>query len=256
MLQTKFRLITSLLSFGLLVSVNGSEALDSARNLVKEWVAIEKAISSEAVEWREKQDLLNNLLSVTETEVETLENSIRAIEESATVADASRRKLVNEQEALTEGRQRISKFLSEIEPRVLQLRQTLPEPLSKKLENAYQRIPKDPTGSTLGVAERMQTVISILSIINKFDRSVTVYQEIRTLDDGTRSEVDTVYLGLGAAYYRTRSGSDAGFGQPGLDGWNWQSQPSLEADIEEIIAIASNQTQLARFIDLPVEVKN
>ncbi|MEM1223666.1 MAG: DUF3450 family protein [Verrucomicrobiota bacterium] len=256
MLQKKSKLITFFFCSSILSSVNASEALDSARNLVKEWVATEKAISSEAAQWQEKKDLLNDLLSVTEAEVATLEKSIRTIEESATVADASRTKLVNEQEALAEGRQRISKFLSEIEPQLLELRAALPEPLSKKLANAYQRIPKDPSEGTLGVAERMQSVVSILSIINKFDRTVTVYEEIRALEDGTMSEVETVYLGLGAAYYRTRSGKDAGFGQPGPDGWSWQSEPSLGAKIAEVIAIANNQTQLARFIDLPVKIQN
>ena len=102
----------------------------------------------------------------------------------------------------------------------------------------------------------MQTVVGLLSTINKFDRAITVHQELRSLGDGSTGEVETVYIGLGAAYYRTRSGDDAGLGQAGANGWTWESQPALSAAIAEVIAIANNQTQEARFIALPVELQN
>ena len=94
-----------------------------------------------------------------------------------------------------------------------------------------------------------------LNTINKFDRSITVHEEIRTLGDGSQGEVESIYIGLGAAYYGTRSGDDAGYRQADSSGWQWISQPELSPAIADVIAIANNSTQEARFIALPVELK-
>lgn len=235
---------------------DGTEALDSTRDVVKEWVATEKAISSEAAEWQQKKELLNDLLGVTRTEIETLEKSIQKIDETATAADATRAELVTKQEAFNTGRERITAFLKETEPKLLALRPSLPAPLGEKLQNVFQRIPNDPQDPLLSVAERMQTVVSILTTINKFDRTITVHEELRTLEDGTTSEVETVYIGLGTAYYRSRSGKYAGSGSPGPDGWVWQSQAELAPAVGDVIEIANNSTPEARFIALPVELQN
>ena len=102
----------------------------------------------------------------------------------------------------------------------------------------------------------MQTVISILTGIHEFDRTIIVSDEIRTLADGTKSEVQSVYIGLGAAYYRTRSGKDAGIGYPNDRGWTWESQPELNEALAEVIAIIDQSTQEVRFIDLPATLQN
>ena len=256
MKPTKTRLIRTCISLCLLNCAGATQAIDSTRNLVKEWVAAEKAISGEAAEWQHKQALLSDLRALTRTEIETLQQSIHEIEASATVADATRAALVSEQAALRTERQRIAAFLAEVEPKLLAIRPSLPTPLAEKLTRSYQRIPNDPSDSALGIAERMQTVISLLTTINQFDRTITVHEELRTLDNGTTSEVETVYIGLGAAYSRTRSGKDAGFGQPGSDGWSWQSQATLAPAIRDVIDIAQNNTRDARFIALPVELQN
>jgi len=248
--------INSFAILSLMLPVSGSVALESTRSVVKEWVATESAVSSEAAQWEATQLLLGDLIKITQAEIATLNESLQKIEATANNADAVRAELVTEQQTLNTARRQISKFLAEIEPKVTALKPALPEPLGTQLAKLFQRIPNDPANSTLGIAERMQTVVGILNTINKFDSAVTVHEEIRTLGDGSRGEVETVYVGLGAAYYRTRSGDDAGYGQPSINGWLWNSQPELSAAIAEVIAIAGNSTQEARFIALPVELQN
>ncbi|MDG1300892.1 MAG: DUF3450 family protein [Opitutae bacterium] len=240
----------------LAISASGSVALESTRTVVKEWVATEKAISSEAILWEEAHTLLNDLTQVTQAEIATLNQSLNKIAATTTRAEALRIKLVTEQQALQTARQQISNFLTEIEPQLTALRPALPAPLNTKLTSLFQRIPNDSSNTTLGIAERMQTIVGILNTINKFDRAITVHEEIRTLGDGSQGEVESVYVGLGVAYYRTRSGDDAGYGQPHISGWQWNSQPELSAAIAEVIAITNNSAQEARFIALPVELQN
>lgn len=240
----------------LVLSASGSIAIESTRTIVKEWVATEKAISSEAIQWEATHTLLNDLTKVTQAEITTLDESLQKIKATATDADAVRAELVTEQQSLNTGRQQIAKFLAEIEPKLINLKSALPEPLCIQLVGLFQRIPNDPENSTLGIAERMQTVVGILNTINKFDRAITVHEEIRTLGDGSQGEVESIYIGLGAAYYRTRSGDDAGYRQADSSGWQWISQPELSPAIADVIAIANNSTQEARFIALPIELQN
>lgn len=249
----------SIISFAiisLMPPASGSVALESARNVVKQWVATESALSSEAVQWEATEVLLRDLIKITQAEIATLNESLQKIEATATNADVVRADLVTEQQRLNTARRQISKFLTNIEPKLSTLKPALPEPLVNQLAKLFQRIPNDPAKTTLGIAERMQTVVGILNTINKFDRAITVHEEIRSLGDGSQGEVQTVYVGLGAAYYCTRSGDDAGYGHAGINGWQWNSQPELSAAISEVIAIASNSTQEARFIALPVELQN
>ncbi len=248
--------INSFAILSLTLPSSGSVALESTRTLVKEWVATEKAISSEAIQWEDNQRLLNDLSKVARSEIATLNESLLRIEATATDADDVRTELVSEQDALIADRAHIANFLAEIEPALITLTPRLPEPLSAKIDRLLRRISTDPASSTLGIAERMQTVVGILNTINKFDRTITLHAEIRTLGDGSQGEVETVYVGLGTAYYRTRSGDDAGYGHPGTNGWQWYSQPELSAAIAEVIATANNTNQEARFIALPVELQN
>ena len=231
-------------------------SIDSVRNTVKEWVATEKSISAEAAHWQEKRILLGDLISVEKSSVESLEKEIEQFQDSLTASDALRQELLEERTALVKKRRIIASFLAEAEAGLQTLRDRLPELLATKLVPFYQRQPSNPEKTTLGLAERMQTVIGILTTVQKFDQGITVADELRALPDGTQAEVQTVYIGLGTAYYRTRSGSDAGYGKASDSGWTWVSQPELSKDISEIIAVAQNTAAEASFISLPVTLKN
>ena len=67
--------INSFAILSLAISASGSVALESTRTVVKEWVATEKACSSEAILWQETQILLNDLTQVTHAEIATLNQS-------------------------------------------------------------------------------------------------------------------------------------------------------------------------------------
>ncbi len=253
-----YKNILTTLLFGLLGihTALGSNALDTARATVKEWVATENAISAEAIAWDEKQNLLNDLIAVTRAEKNQLLASIEEIESTATAADSIRTELVHTQESLSKSQQLLNKFLKHMEPKLIGLKTSLPQPLIKKLEPFYQRIPEKPEITSLNTAERMQTVVSLLTAIQQFDQNITVTEELRELNDGSTGEVITLYLGLGSAYYKTRSGDDAGVGTPNANGWIWNAQPQLSERIAEAIAIAQNVSQEARFIQLPIQIQN
>ena len=247
---------TAILCLAAYKSSSASESIDATRATVKEWVATENAISAEAIAWEEKKALLKDLINVTLAETNQLRESIDAIQATTTAADTVRTDLVNKQQSLSESQDLLASFLQTIEPRIIDLKTTLPQPLIDKLELFYQRVPSKPEQSTLSYVERMQTVIGILTRIQQFDQTVTVAKELRELKNGSTVEVRTLYLGLGSAYYTTRTGDDAGTGLPSANGWIWKSRPELSEKIREAITVADNPSQEARFINLPVQLSN
>lgn len=251
-------LLRQLILLTLCASAFGADAegrLGKARSAVSRWVDVERSISREAVAWGEKKELLNDLIKVSKTEIGNLESQIKKADESKGVADARRAELVAVREKTQTNAQRIQEFLKPTEARLRRMKQRLPLPLQETLAGLFRRIPENSADTTLGIAERMQTVVGIISAIQKFDSMVTVSEGLRELKDGSTGEIRTLYIGLGAAYYLSGGDADAGVGVPTPDGWTWSSNPELADAIGEAIAIAENKSQVARFIPLPVKVR-
>lgn len=232
------------------------EALNDLRSLTQQWVALEQSIAKEAIAWEEKEFQLNDLIEITQLEVEHLKEELKTLEKAATTADDRREELLIEKEQLKQHTVAIQQFLPQIESALRDLKTRLPEPLQEKLDPLYQRLPKDIHNTSLSIADRMQTVIGILSVTQKFNNVITLKQEIKTLPDGTQGEVTTLYIGLGAGFYITTAGNDAGYGYPTKTGWVWESEVSLMKSIAEAVAIAENISQEAKFISLPVNSRN
>ncbi len=230
------------------------ELLSDAREAVSQWVAVEKTLSREAAAWREKQANLNDLISVARKEIESLQAQIADSKETTTVADARRDGLVERQERLKKTTAAISGFLEPTESRLRELKKRLPAPLQEKLASHYKRLPSNAETTSLGLAERMQTVVGILTEIQKFDTVVTVVENVRKLNDGSSGEVRTIWFGLGAAYYISAGGRDAGVGEPGAEGWTWKSQPELAEAILEVFNAAEGRARETGFTPLPVNV--
>jgi hypothetical protein len=117
-----------------------------------------------------------------------------------------------------------------------------------------QRMPDDPANTEVSLSERFQNVIGILNEVNKFNRDITVTNELRELPGGSMAEVTVVYLGLGQAYYVTSGGDGAGVGRPAADGWEWTAANHLAPEIFRTVEILKN-AQPPAFVPLPVEIR-
>ncbi len=229
----------------------GATLVSETRTLVEQRVAVEKTVSEEAAAWRNKQETLQSLIQTMEQEKRSLQERIGAQRKLLTTADEQRARVLEKEKDLTTLHQNLQQFLRETETRLRAQWVLLPQSLQGKLDEFYQRMPRDPDSTTLGVAERMQNVITILAEIQKFNSEITLAQEMRVLGSGEEREVKTLYLGLGVAYYLAPNGEDAGYGQPAANGWQWVSDPSLAAKVGEVIAIYEKSSNEAYFVALP-----
>jgi hypothetical protein len=102
-------------------------------------------------------------------------------------------------------------------------------------------------------AERMQVVVGVLNELDKFNSSVAIFNEKRKNARGEEMAVETVYVGLGAAYFVNAANDFAGTGAPGASGWEWTEQASLAPTIRQVIRIYRSESAPA-FIALPASI--
>ena len=235
-------------------NAGASTDLVATRSVVKEWVEAEKALADERIAWRAERQILKDLTDLKIKELIGLRTSIAAIAENATQEDIVRSKLVQQRDELEMHRSAIAQFLDGIAPTILAFKAWIPEPLQAQLNPLFKKISDLDAPAPTGLAEAMQATVTILQALNQFDQTVTVHSSLRTLDSGQQVEVETIYVGLGIAYYRSLSGLLAGYGQPSRTGWNWTTQVELAPAIEAALAVANQQAQAAEFIQLPIKI--
>ena len=254
MFYRKYNLIISLCCCLFANDARASGDLAATRSLVKEWVAAEKALANEHLAWQEKRQLLEDLIQLKTEELAALNVSITAIAENATQADKARSELVQQRDELEKHRTIITHFIEGIAPSIVAFKTWVPEPLQAQLNPLFLKVTAHGMGEALSLAERMQAIVAILQALNQFDQTVTVHSSLRELKSGQQVEVETVYVGLGIAYYRSLSGELAGYGQPTHSGWSWSEQAALAPAIAAALAAAKQQVQAAEFIQLPVKI--
>ena len=84
--------------------------------------------------------------------------------------------------------------------------------------------------------------------------AITLTVELRKDAEGKDRQVQTIYLGLGQAYFADEKGTIAGTGVPGANGWTWTANAALAEKIRKVIDIYENRRP-AEFVPVPVSVK-
>jgi hypothetical protein len=116
------------------------------------------------------------------------------------------------------------------------------------------RLPADSANTKLADTERVQGLVGILNELDKFQNAVNLFSERRKKPNGEEVAVETVYIGLGAAYFVNDANDFAGLGAPGERGWEWTVQPELAPAVREAIRIYRNE-RTARFVALPAIIR-
>ncbi len=228
--------------------------LQSSRDTVAKWVETQQILAREKKDWQDGREILERRIELLENEIRALETKVA--EARSTLSDADRRRfaLVGEREALRVATESLAERVGGLEEKVRTLLSRSPEPLRDRVAPLSQRLPAPGAATTLSLGERYQNVIGVLNEVNKFQRDVTVASEIRTLSDGSRVEVQALYLGLGQGYFVTADGSAAGVGVPSEGGWEWTQANEIAPAVRQAIAILQNESVPA-YVPLPVTLR-
>lgn len=256
-LKTRFLLpvIAASLSFGQAWAEQGTTAgdIDETRSILGKWVATQELIFKEKKEWQQEREILLSRIALVEKEIGALQGKIDETDKARAEADRKRWEVVSEKDGLAGTAEILGETVGEFEKKVRVLYKVLPESLCEKVDPLFRRIPEDPHNTRVSLAERYQNVLGILNEINRINGEITLASEIRPLSDGTPSEVKTVYVGLGTAYFISARG-EAGIGKPSPNGWTWEPANALATDIRAVIEILQSRSK-PHFVNLPVTIQ-
>ena len=242
----------------LLVSAHGGPAcgdpdLDAARAIVSKWVATRQLIGKEQRDWESAREILRSRIDLVRTEIGELEAKIEEARGHVVEAGGQKAKTVAEAGTMRDSADSLRATVGALEADVRRLQRALPEPVQAKLQPLYERLPQGVAVKGVSLAERYQNVLGILNEINRVNSEISLVTEIRPLSDGRPSEVRTIYVGLGQAYYLSGSG-EAGTGRPSAGGWEWMPSSEIAPQVTALVEIMQNKAS-PRFVSVPVRIQ-
>ena len=244
--------IGSAMVLGASLSWSQDSTVSKTQDRLKKWVETRQLTSEEAANWLQEKDSLQQSIDLFKSESTKLKGEIKDVQDQESNYAQEFSDLEKENESLKTTIQTIANSIGAAEKRVVELKSRLPQPLLEKLEPFLNRIPEDPSKTKLSASERAQTIVGILSEVDKFQSSITVVGELRKNQSGSEIQVQTLYLGLSQAYFVNQQGDFAGTGVPSASGWDWKIDPVLAGKIKKLIGIYEN-TVPAEFLSIPFQ---
>lgn len=236
------------------LAADGAAKLADARSSLEKWVETRQLISRTRTDWQSDKEMIEQSTRMIERELKSVEDQFSKLTTNSTQVDKERAEAEALIKASNDALAPAAAFATEFEGRVRAAVPQLPLPLQDILKPLLARLPADPATTKMKAPERVQVLVGILNEIDKFNNAVTIFSEKRKNDSGGEVSVETVYVGLGAAYFVNEAGDFAGAGTPGKAGWDWKTMPELADRVREIIRIYRAERP-AKFISLPVAIK-
>jgi septal ring factor EnvC (AmiA/AmiB activator) len=228
--------------------------LNETRETLTKWVETRQLLSRTKAEWQADKETLEQSVKLFQRELQAVEEQSSKLTTNSTQVDKERAQAEALKKSSSESLDQARQFASEFEAQLARLVPQLPLPLQEILKPFLSRIPADPVNARVSVAERIQVIVGALNELDKFNNSVAVFSEKRRNQQGDEIAVETVYVGLGAAYFVNAGDDFAGTGVPGRSGWDWTLKPELASAVREVIRIYRNERP-ARFVALPASVR-
>lgn len=221
---------------------------------IEQWVQTRQLISRTRSDWDSEKEMLLQTKALYERELSGIDDQMSKVSTNSAQVDRDRAVLEAELKDSNATLDHAKTLVAGLEAKAAALAARMPDPLKETLQPMLNRLPQDPAASKTAVTERLQTVVSVFNEIDKFNNAISITSEKRKNDRGEEIAVESVYVGLGAAYFVNQTGDFAGAGAPSTDGWRWTVNPSLAAEVREIIRIYRGE-RTASFVLLPVQVQ-
>lgn len=241
-----------LLAAVLAVSARAETPLNEARSTLEKWVETRQLTSKARADWQADKETLEQTVALFGRELKSVAEQMSKVSTNNVQVDKERAEAEALKKSATESLDRARKFAAEIEIKLTKLIPQLPAPLQEIIKPLLNKLPTS-VDTKMSAAERLQIIVGILGEMDKFNNAVSLFSEKRKNPQGEEVAVETVYVGLGAAYFVNEAGNFAGVGTPGSNGWEWTTKPEIAPAVRDVIRIYRNEHP-ARFVALPVTV--
>ena len=225
-----------------------------------------KQVQEAASTWAELRSETTRLNTDWVTEKEILDASISALEIRAELLESERDTLLAQ---TSQDRRELAEQVAEnadtarkleassaetvrLATRLMTLQASLPPRLATALELPYRSLGEENITPT----ERLQHITTILNRSQQFNQSYVLAEEIISPTPGSEPRLlEVLYWGLAQACAFDRASNEAFIGRPTANGWSWQPQNGLAADVAEMIAIYRDQAE-PRFHTIPALISD
>jgi len=243
-------LIAALAAMG----AESSDKLSATRSTLEKWVETRQLISKTRSDWQSDKESIEQSIALFERELKGVEEQMSKLSTNSSQADKERAQTEAAIKASNDSLEPAQKFAAAFEVELKNLVPKLPQPLQDILKNPLAKLPEDPANTKMKPTERIAALVQALNEIDKFNNAVNLFSEKRKSQGGSEVSVETVYVGLGGAYFVNESGDFAGQGMPGTGGWEWTVKNELAPSVKEVIKIYRAEHP-ARFVSLPATIK-
>jgi septal ring factor EnvC (AmiA/AmiB activator) len=235
-------------------SVSAEPPLQETRSTLEKWVETRGLVSKTRSDWQSDKEMLEQSIQLLERELKAVEDQMAKVSTNSTQAEKERTQTEESLKAANDSLEQTKQFATSFEAKILKLVPQLPLSLQDMIKTLINRIPTDPTNTKAMATERIQVIVGILNELDKFNNAVSVFSEKRKTANGEEIACETLYVGLGAAYFVNDKGDFAGMGTPGPTGWVWTPKPEIASPVRELVRIYRNERP-ARFIPLPAVIR-
>ena len=220
------------------VEVAGQEPdFTGSRELIRQWVQTERIISEEQTAWQIEKQQMTDLLDIYQEELKLLDEELNLAGASAELVDENKEKLEAGLAQYRQARQMLRESMAKLLPRIQKLVKRFPDPLLKELDADLDFL--NSPEALESPREVLKSMIAVLNAAGRFDRTLTLADETRTLANGKRVSVNVIYLGLCRAYFAAETGALAGFGMPSdAEGWSWVEAEDMAEQVRKKVESA------------------
>ncbi len=232
-------LVISALSVSLIAQTNG-ELLDRVEDDTDRWIELQRSLAKENSEWKSDKELLLNSIRILNTEKGIIEKTLESNRLASELYINNEASLKSKIDAQKKALEVISNTLATQREKVDSIVVRLPEPLRSEIEVLALKLNPGEGEQATTVAGRMQSLISILTMIDQFNNSLTLTHQIRKDSNGAEIDTRVLYWGLSVGYAVDAKGELAWRLTPSSDGWAWEDASREAASIEAMLDIYEN----------------
>jgi hypothetical protein len=224
------------------------------RATIEEWVKTTQLTVKLKADWDFEKQLLQGQNEALSADARQIEDSIAGLREASEAADADTVEETERVARFEAATAELPEALRALEDRVLKAVARFPDPLRIDVGPELQILNNPEKRDATGLPARMQNLVTLLTKAERFNNSVVVETTgTRKGPDGNEIAVETLYLGLAAAYSVNQSNDMAWVGRPSENGWEFAPAPELARKVRQLISMQRNEGGIG-FVDLPVKL--
>ena len=227
--------------------------LQTLDGLVGRWMALRTTLAEETREWEERRRQWEDEISLLEKEAEALQRERVDGDTFASSFETKRAEALARKERMEMELRKLRAGLDRAEADLRRWNGRIPASLRPPLASGFAALPAtQKQADKQPLVRRAQTVVALYTQIETLQNQFHAVRE--TLDvEGTRRQVDALYLGLARAFAVSPGNDWAAVGVPSDSGWAWTPAPGEEDAVRLAINVLNRQAT-AQWIPLPLQV--